>query len=83
MPLALTSSPPTPYTILTKFLKTEYSRFYPDSVQEEPEEEASPIFVSPTDMTAAFKEFITTEINAAPTPSSDLLTKTVEVFAKT
>ena len=70
--------------MLTKSsLKTEYSRLYPAIAEEEPEEEASPTSTSSTDMTAAFQEFMTTEKRAAPTPSSDLWSKRVELFTKT
>ena len=70
--------------MLTKSrLKTEYSRLYPAIAEEEPEEEASPTSTSSTDMTAAFQEFMTTEKRAAPTPSSDLWIKRVELFTKT
>ena len=48
--------------MLTKSsLKTEYSRLFPAIAEEEPEEEASPTSTSPTDMTAAFQEFMTAE----------------------
>ena len=70
--------------MLTKSsLKTEYSRLYPAIAEEEPEEEASPTSTSPTDMTAAFQEFMTAEKRAAPTPSSDLWSKRVELFTET
>ena len=70
--------------MLTKSsLKTEYSRLHPAIAEEEPEEEASPTSTSSTDMTAAFQEFMTTEKRAAPTPSSDLWIKRVELFTKT
>ena len=70
--------------MLTKSsLKTEYSRLYPAIAEEEPEEKASPSTTSPTDMTAAFQEFMTAEKRAAPTPSSDLWSKRVELFTKT
>ena len=70
--------------MLTKSsLKTEYSRLYPAIAEEEPEEEASPTSTSPTDMTAAFQDFMTAEKRAAPTPSSDLWSKRVELFTKT
>ena len=70
--------------MLTKSsLKTEYSRLYPAIAEEEPQEEASPTSTSPTGMTAAFQEFMTTEKRAAPTPSSDLWSKSVELFTKT
>ena len=63
--------------MLTKSsLKTEYSRLYPAIAEEEPEEEAFPTSTSPTDMTAAFQEFMTAEKRAAPTPSSDLRRET-------
>ena len=48
-------------TTLTNFLKTEYSRLYPAVAEEEPEEEAYSTSTSPTDMTAAFQEFMTAE----------------------
>ena len=64
-------------------LKTEYSRLYPAIAEEEPEEEVSPSSTSPTDMTAAFQEFMTAAKRAAPTPSSDLWSKRVELFTKT
>ena len=48
-------------------LKTEFSRLYPAIAEEEPGEEATS--TSPTDMTAAFQEFMTAEKRAAPTPS--------------
>ena len=70
--------------MLTKSsLKTEYSRLFPAIAEEEPEEEAFPTFTSPTDMTAAFQEFMTAEKRAAPTPSSDLWIERVELFTKT
>ena len=62
--------------MLTKSsLKTGYSRLYLAIAEEEPEEEAYPTSISPTDMT--------TEKKAAPTPSSDLWSKRVELFTKT
>ena len=64
-------------------LKTEYSWLYPAIAEEEPEEEASPTSTSPTDMTAAFQEFMTAEKRAAPTSSSDLRSKKLELFTKT
>ena len=70
--------------MLTKSsLKTEYLRLYPAIAEEEPEKEASPTSTSPTDMTATFQEFMTAEKRAAPTPSSDLRRKRVELFTKT
>ena len=70
--------------MLTKSsFKTEYSRLFPAISEEKPEEEASPTSTSPTDMTAAFQEFMTAEKRAAPTPSSDLWSKRVELFTKT
>ena len=67
--------------MLTKSsLKTEYSRLYPAIAEEQPEEEASP---TSTSSTAAFQEFMTAEMRAAPTPSSDLWSKRVELFTKT
>ena len=70
--------------MLTKSsLKTEYSRLCPAIAEEEPEKEASPTSTSPTDMTAAFQEFMTAEKRAVPTPSSDLWSKRVELFTKT
>ena len=70
-------------TTLTNFLKREYLRLYPAIADEEPEEEASPTSTSPTDMTAAFQEFMTAEKRAAPTPSSNLWSKRVELFTNT
>ena len=67
--------------MLTKSsFKTEYSRLYPVIAEEEPEEEASPTSTSPT---TAFQEFMTAEKKAAPTHSSDLGSKRVELFTKT
>ena len=66
--------------LIKSSLKTEYSRLYPAIAEEEPEEEASPTSTSPTDMTAAFQEFMTAEKRAAPTPSSDLRSKKVELL---
>ena len=64
------------------FQKTAFTSLYLDALQEELKEEASPTSISPTDMTAAFKELMTAEKKASPTPSSNLWTKRVEVFAK-
>ena len=70
--------------MLTKSsLKTEYSRHYTAIAEEEPDEEASPTSTSPTDITTAFQEFMTAEKRTAPTPSSDLWSKRVELFTKT